>query len=120
MSMRINDNIAITRAADMTAARARDMQQTGLTAGTLREINQDTEDDLQRVRDRPEVEAALVRTDSESGGNGGAQERQRREEEAGPRDDGDLGRRASERLLNLPVSNSKDAEVETKRFDIRV
>ena len=119
--MRISDNMAITRATDMTAARARDIQQTGLTAGTLREINRNAEEDLRTVRDRPEVEGAIVRTDAESENNAAQEQAKREREETPPSDeDGDLRRRASEHLLNLPVTKRKDTTVEARRFDIRV
>jgi hypothetical protein len=119
--MRINDNIAITRSTDMTAARAREMQQSGLNAGTLREINQDTQDEMHTVRERPDVEAALVRTDPESESGGGGQEKpQKKEKPEAPPPEDELQRRASERLLNLPVSRGKDAGGETERFDMRV
>ena len=119
MSMRITDNIAITRSAEMAPDRVRDIRQTGLTAGTLNEINRDTDEDLRTVRDPSEVEGAIVRADSEGGNNAGTE--QQTKKEAPPQEEGgELHRRASERLLNLPVSSGKDAEVETKRFDIRV
>jgi hypothetical protein len=120
--MRIDSNVAAARSTDMTAAQARNIQQTGLTAGTLREINQDTENNLHTVRDRPEVEGALVRTDaeSESPANREQQEPKEREETPPADEESELSRLASERLLNLPVTKRKDAEVEARRFDIRV
>ncbi|MDR0324701.1 MAG: hypothetical protein LBI19_01230 [Oscillospiraceae bacterium] len=121
MSMRITDNVAITKSTEMAADRIRDIRQTGLSAGTIHEINQDTEEDLHTVRDKSEVEGAIVRTDSESGNKADQEQKKREKKEAPPGEEGgELQRRASERLLNLPVSSGKDAEVETKRFDIRV
>jgi hypothetical protein len=120
--MRIDNNIAMVRSPDMAAARARDIQQTGLTAGTLREINKDTEDDMHRVQDRPEVEGARVRTDAESENTAGQQQQQQEQKkETPPEDEGsELRRLASERLLDLPVNKRKDAELEARRFDIRI
>ena len=117
--MRITDNMAVTRSTEMAADRVRDIRQTGLTSGTLNEIARDTEEDLQSVRDRPEVEGSRVRTDSESESSAGQEQQKQEKEEAPPADEDEkLRRRASERLLNLPVSGNR--ELESKRFDIRV
>jgi hypothetical protein len=120
--MRIIDApMQIARPVEMTAARARDMQQTGLQTGTLNEINRDTEEDLRMVRDKSEIEGKLVRTDDDGGNNAGQEQAKKEQDEAPPATEEEaLRRRASDRLLNLPVTKRKDAEVETKRFDIRV
>jgi|GEM_PF-2453259 len=117
MSMRINDNMAVTRSAEMTAERAAAQRQTGLNSGTLNEIRQDADDDLQTVRDRPEVEGATVRDATE---DGGGQQEERKKKKAPKGEDSDLRSKASENLLNLPVTSGKDAENGARRFDMRV
>jgi hypothetical protein len=120
--MRITDSqIATLRNPELTADRVRDIRQTGLTTGTLNEMFQDVEDDLRQVRDKSEIEDGRVRTDSESGNSDGGETAKREREERPPSDeDEELRRRAAEDLLNLPVTKSKDSEVETSRFDVRV
>lgn len=118
MALRITDNqMMMTRPPEMASDRVREMRQTGLTTGTLNEIVQDTEDELHTVRDRPEVEEAYVRTDEESENKRGEQQEQQRERGEAPPEDS-LQKRASARLLNLPVS--RGSVTEERRFDIRV
>jgi hypothetical protein len=117
--MRVTDNMAMMRTPDMAADRARDIRQTGLNTGTLNEIVRDAEEDLEEVRDKPEIEDGRVRTDSESGKEAGQEEAKRKRRPPKKEDeDEQLRRRASEDLLNLPVT--KKQETESKRFDIRV
>jgi hypothetical protein len=118
--MRIVDNqLGLLRPPEMTADRAAALRQTGLTTGTLNEMIRDTEDERQSVRDKPEVEGAIVRTDAESESAPEQEAPEKKANEAPPSDeDAELRRRASERLLNLPVSRGK--EPEERRFDIKV
>ncbi|MDR1692657.1 MAG: hypothetical protein LBR72_04800 [Oscillospiraceae bacterium] len=117
MALRIVDNqMQMTRPLDMAGDRARDIRQSGLQTGTIQDINRDTETVMQTVRDRPEVEEALVRTDAEGSDNTGGQEgRENREEEL--ETPGDLRKAASERLLNLPISGK---DYTSGGFDIKV
>jgi hypothetical protein len=119
--MRITDNAAMMRTPELAGDHARNIRQTGLTAGTLNEIVQDTEEEMQQVRDKDEIEDGRVRADSESdNGTGGEQAQRDRGGEAALDEDEKLRRRASEDLLNLPVTKSKGSETETRRFDVRV
>jgi hypothetical protein len=117
--MRITDNAAMMRTPELASDQARNIRQTGLTAGTLNEIIRDTEDDLQQVQDKSEIEDGRVRTDAESE-SAANQEQPPREKEDNPPSDEDeaLRRRAAEDLLNLPVTGKQ--ETESRRFDIRV
>jgi hypothetical protein len=105
------------RTPEMAADRVRDIRQTGLTTGTLNEIAQDAEEDMQQVRDKSEIEDGRVRTDAERE-SPGEQEKPERKEPPPIDEDEELRRRASAQLLNLPVVSKN--ETETKRFDIRV
>ncbi|MCL2002668.1 MAG: hypothetical protein FWG72_01530 [Oscillospiraceae bacterium] len=116
--MRVTDNMAMLRTPELAADRMRDIRQTGLTTGTLNEIVRETDEDLQQVRDKSEIEDGRVRTDSESEKNAGQEQEQRDKDGKTPDSDGELRRRASEELLNLPVTGKK--KLESKRFDIRV
>ncbi len=117
MAIRIVDNqMTMTKPLDMAADRARDIRQSGLQTGTIHDMNRDTENTMHTIRDKPEVEDALVRTDSESE-SGGGQERSEREREDTP--ETDAKKIASERLLSLPVT-SRNAATESRGFDIRV
>ncbi|MDR1669754.1 MAG: hypothetical protein LBR76_07340 [Oscillospiraceae bacterium] len=118
MALRIVDNqMSMTRPLDMAGDRARDIRQSGLQTGTIQDINRDTEDTMHTVRDRPEVEESLVRTDSESESGGGGYQPQERKQEA--QTESDENKMASERLLSLPVT-SRRTEPENRGFDVRV
>ena len=117
MSIRpvINSQVAIARTTEVTAERARDIRQTGLTSGTLNEIVRDTEEEMRSVRDKAEVESPKVRTD-EDGKNNSGQGGGKKKKKPAPGEPG--GNYASSRLLNLPVTNAK--ELESRGFDIKV
>jgi hypothetical protein len=117
--MRVTDTMATLRTPEMAADRVRDIRQTGLTAGTLHEIVQDTDESLHMVRDKPEIEDGRVRADSESEKEAGQEEAKRERKEPPPSDEDErLRRRAAEDLINLPVTGKQ--ETEPRRFDIRV
>lgn len=117
--MRVTDNMAMLRTPELSGDQARNIRQTGLTPGTLNEIVQDTEEDLQQVREKSEIEDGRVRTDAESESAPNQEQPKREKEEPAPSGgEEELRRRAAEQLLNLPV-NAKQ-ETESQRFDIRV
>ncbi len=113
----VDTQMMVTRPLEMTADRARDMRQTGLTANTIQDINRDAASEMRRVQHTPEAEETRLRTGDEGGNNAGDAGHKEKEHNDSAPAQIDLSRLASEKLLSVPV-NSKN--VSKPLFDMRV
>jgi len=116
----VDTQMMLQRPAELTAGRAREMQQTATNVNLGPEVEKDTQQEKARVQNTSASEQSRLRPDEDGGNSQGYEQEKGSREEAPDEETEFLLQQASARLTNLPVDKGKYARRQEHSIDIRV